>query len=92
MKCNPNLVTLRESILSDVLPLNLVGSRYFVIAANAARIVFLQEAAIDFLIFTGKRHGGNKLEKDVYLKLQDPLMLSKSKELGKSALDMNLHY
>ncbi len=89
-----------------------VGSRYFVTAANASKIVFLKDAAIQFLVYTGKSETGNKLEKDVFSKLQDPLelvalradslmyfhiyadliMLSKSKDLGKSAMDMNQHY
>ena len=45
-----------------------VGNRYFVAAANAAKIIFLQDAAIGFLKYTGKDKG-NKLEKDVYTKL-----------------------
>ena len=88
-----------------------IGSRYFVTAANATKIVFLQEAAVHFLKYTGKDKG-NKLERDVYTKLLDPteiiqlkadglmyhhvyadlVMLSKSNDLGKSSLDMNLHY
>lgn len=89
-----------------------VGSRYFVTAANASKIVFLRDAAIKYLTFTAKKDSGNKLEKCVYSKLQDQsellalradslmyfhvyadlIMLSKSKELGKSAMDMNQHY
>ena len=88
-----------------------VGSRYFVSASNAARIVFLAEAAIQFLRYTGKENG-NKLETELYAKLTDVdemaklradalmyfhvyadlVMLSKSKELAKSVLDMNTHY
>lgn len=45
-----------------------VGSRYFVSASNAARIVFLAEAAAEFLRYTGKQ-SGNKLEIEVYMKL-----------------------
>ena len=45
-----------------------VGSRYFVTAANAAKAIFLRDAAIEFLDFTGKN---NKLEGDVYDKLHD---------------------
>lgn len=52
-----------------------VGSRYFVTAANAAKILFLQEAALDFLVYCGK-HKGNKLETSVYQKLQDPTELA----------------
>ena len=47
-----------------------VGSRYFVIAANAMKIVFLRDAAIEFLSYTG-REKGTKLEKDVHQKLLD---------------------
>ena len=50
-----------------------VGSRYFVSAANACKILFLRDAAISFLRYTGK---SNKLEKDVLQKLQDQLELS----------------
>ena len=31
-----------------------VGSRYFVTAANSGKVLFLRQAAIDFLSFTGK--------------------------------------
>ena len=48
-----------------------VGSRYFVSAANACKIVFLKEAAVHYLQYTGK-DTGNKLERDVYVKLLDP--------------------
>ena len=88
-----------------------VGSRYFVTAANAAKIVYLKEAALEFLKYTGKDNG-NKLEREVYRKLEesseliqlkadalmffhvyaDLVMLSKSKKLNKSAMDMNAHY
>ena len=37
-------------------------------AANAAKAIFLRDAAIEFLDFTGKN---NKLESDVYDKLHD---------------------
>ena len=47
-----------------------VGSRYFVSASNAARIVFLADAAIAFLKYTGKE-SGNKLEADVFVKLKN---------------------
>ena len=52
-----------------------VGSRYFVTATNACKIVFLKDAAIDFLKFTGK-DSGNRLERDVFTKLQDPIELA----------------
>ena len=88
-----------------------IGSRYFVSAANAAKIVLLNEAAVHFLKFSGK-DTGNKLERDLHAKLLDPtemarlkvdalmyyhvyadlVMLSKSDDLKKSALDMNQHY
>ena len=88
-----------------------VGSRYFVSAANGCKILYLRNAAIEYLKFTGK-NAGNKLKRDVLHKLQDPVelsylkadslmyyhiygdlyMLSKSKELGLTALSMNQHY
>ena len=49
-----------------------VGSRYFVTAANSGKVLFLRQAAIDFLSFTGK---GNKLEQTVYQKLHEPAEL-----------------
>ena len=52
-----------------------VGSRYFVSAANATKIYFLKDAAIDYLKYTGKNKG-NKLEKSVYAKLQEPHQLT----------------
>ena len=52
-----------------------VGSRYFVTAANACKINFLRDAAVEFLKFTG-RDAGNKLEQNVFLKLQDPIELA----------------
>ena len=48
-----------------------VGSRYFVTACNAGKILFLQEAALEFLLYTGN-DAGNRLEQDVFRKLQDP--------------------
>ena len=103
-----------ESYYSDCATITMerqVGSRYFVTAVNALKIVYLREAAIEFLEYTGKNEG-TKLEKEVYLKLTndvqvlfaraDALMfyhiyanlveLSKSNDLNKSVLDMNLHY
>ena len=88
-----------------------VGNRYFVTAANAAKIIFLRDAAINFIRYTGK-DAGNKLETDLLSKLLDEseianlridammyyhvyadlVMLSKSNELQKSALYMNMHY
>jgi hypothetical protein len=85
-----------------------VGSRYFVTAHNAAKILFLQEAALSFLEVFRK----NKLENEVYVKLHslsviaglkaDGLMflhvyadltcLAKSRELNKSVKDMSIHY
>ena len=52
-----------------------VGSRYFVSAANACKVLYLRNAAIEYLKFTGK-DAGNKLERDIYQKLQDPVELS----------------
>ena len=88
-----------------------VGSRYFVSAANAGKIVLLQEAAVDYLQYSDKSCG-NKLEHRVFKKLQDQdklsqlkcdaimfhhmycnlVMLVKSTDLDKCALDMNKHY
>ena len=47
-----------------------IGSRYFVTAANAGKVLYLKKAAVEFLRYTG-RENGNKLEKDVSIKLQD---------------------
>ena len=89
-----------------------VGSRYFVSASNAAKLIHLKDAATHYLTYTGKNEAGNKLEQDVFAKLHDPMelaavradaimfyhcyadlvMLSKSNDLGKSALDMGTHY
>ena len=52
-----------------------VGSRYFVSAANATKIYFLKDAAIEYLKYTGKNEG-NKLEKAVYAKLREPHQLT----------------
>ena len=81
--------------------------RYFVTAANASIILFLKDAAVEYLTFTGSN--GNKIstpnlknsDKLVALKgdalmyyhvYDDLIMLSKSTELGKSVIDMNEHY
>ena len=48
-----------------------VGSRYFVTASNAGKVLFLREAALDFLQYTSKNNG-NKLEREVFKKLEDP--------------------
>ena len=53
-----------------------VGSRYFVSAANAVKILFFKDAAIEFLKFTGKNTTGNKLEQAVNSKLHDPVELA----------------
>ena len=47
-----------------------VGNRYFVTAANAAKIVYLKKAELEFLKYTGKDNG-NKLEREVYRKLEE---------------------
>ena len=53
-----------------------VGRRYFITAANACKIVFLKDAAIKFLKFTGK-DSGDRLDRDVYYtKLQNPIELA----------------
>ena len=89
-----------------------VGNRYFVTGCNASKIVFLITAALEFFEYTEKHKSGNKLEKELYQKLNneqelvqllldslmyfhiyaDLIMLSKSKQLHKSTLDMNQHY
>ena len=54
-----------------------VGSRYFVTAANASKAFYLVPAAIDFLQFNGIREtSGNRLERELYLQLQDPTILA----------------
>ena len=50
-----------------------VGSRYFV---TATKILFLKDAAIELLKFTGKDRAGNKLERDVFAKLHDSTELA----------------
>ena len=57
-----------------------VGSRYFVSAHNAARIVFLRGAALDYL--QKFKITKNKLENDVFLKLQDPSIITSLKADG----------
>ena len=52
-----------------------VGSRYFVTAANATKVVFLREVAVNFLKYTGK-DTGNKLERDLLVKLLNPTEIS----------------
>ena len=57
-----------------------VGSRYFVIAANASKALFLMPAALEFLKFKGvSATTGNKLEKELYSKLQEPSLLASLK-------------
>ena len=51
-----------------------VGRRYFVIAANAGKILFLKQTAQEYLFKTGK-HLGNLLERELYTKLHDPMEL-----------------
>ena len=63
-----------------------VGSRYFVSAANAVKILFLKDATIEFLKFTGKDTAGNKLECDVFAKLHD------SAELAHLKADSLMYY
>ena len=80
-------------------------------ASNTAKAVFLKDAAVAFLKFTG-RYKGNKLEREECSKLHDDdemaglkadglmlyhmyadlVMLAKSTELKKSALDMSIHH
>ena len=47
-----------------------IGSRYYVTAANAGKVLFLREAALSFLVHAGK-HNGNKLKQTVFEKLHD---------------------
>lgn len=62
-----------------------VRSRYFVSASNAAWIVFLAEAAVEFLRYTGKE-SGNKLEIEVYMKL------TSVDEMAKLRVDAIMYY
>ena len=55
-----------------------VGSRYFVTAANAVRLLFLRKAASEYLTEFRK----NSLEKDVYQKLQDTNLIANIKADG----------
>lgn len=48
----------------------------FITAANVAKILFLKDATVEFLKFTGKDKAGNKLEKDVFVKLHDSVELA----------------
>ena len=59
-----------------------VGSRYFVSAANACKILLIRQAAIEFLKFTRKHTSGNKLERDIYEKLQNSTEISQLKADG----------
>ena len=58
-----------------------VGNRFFVTAANALKVLYLSEAAVSFLKYTGK-DCGNKLEREVFRKLQDPEELCNLKADG----------
>ena len=74
---------------------------FFVPAANATKIYFLKDAAIEYLKYTGKNEG-NKLEKVVYAKLQEPhqltllqadgLMHYHAGQVQSPSQYMNLHY
>lgn len=50
-----------------------IGNRYFVTAANAAKILFLRCAALEFLRYSDKGFSGNMLEQSVYEKLISPI-------------------
>jgi hypothetical protein len=52
-----------------------VGNRYFVTAANAIKIMFLKDSAVSFLQYTFRHIKGNKLDKDLFMKLKDPTEL-----------------
>ena len=57
-----------------------VGSRYFVTAANGSKALFLACAALEYFKFNGvSETNGNKLEKELYLKLQDQFLLASIK-------------
>ena len=58
-----------------------VGNRYFATAANALKVLYLSEAVVSFLKYTGKDYG-NKLEREVFRKLQDPEELCNLKADG----------
>ena len=54
-----------------------IGSHYFVTAYNASKAFYLVPATIEFLQFIGiSNTSGNKLEKELYMQLQDPTILS----------------
>jgi len=53
-----------------------VGSRYFVTASNAGKILALIPAAEQFLQYTGKHRSGNKLERDIYEKIHDTSLMA----------------
>ena len=52
-----------------------MDSRYFVSPLNACKIIYLRHATINYLKYTGK-DTGNKLEREVLLKLQNTVELS----------------
>ena len=56
-----------------------VRNIYFVSAANATRIFFLKDAAIEFLSYTGRADTGNKLERSVYEKLLSSVEMTRVK-------------
>ena len=62
-----------------------VGSCYFVSASNAARIIFLAEAAVEFIRYTGE-DSGNNLEVEVYAKLMN------KDEMAKLRTDALMYY
>ena len=62
-----------------------VGSRYFVTAANAAKIFFLKDAAVTFLKYTGK-DSGNRLERDLLGKLLNEI------EIAHVRIDAMMYY
>ena len=54
-----------------------VGCRYFVTAANGSKALFLDCAALEYFKFNGvSETNGNKIEKELYLKLQDQFLLA----------------
>ena len=82
LKCSPLKV---QKILSTFKCLTVrlerqVGCRYFVTAANGSKALFLDCAALEYFKFNGVTEtNGNKLEKELYLKLQDQFLLASIK-------------
>jgi len=82
----PDFIQLKAATTSDEAPYfekcknihleRQVGSRYFVTACNAGKILTLMLAAKQFLQYTGKHKSGNKLERDIYRKMDDNSLIA----------------